>query len=87
MGLSLHIHGLFSDLADRFRNTRAATDQLGECSRRAFVAQYKNCIDFQNEIYEIVKETQHVFSDMFFVQFAFTIIAVCMQAYLATQVS
>lgn len=80
MGISLHIHGLFLELECRFRNLDMTQ------GRRQFREDCNKCIDFQNEIYEIVKDTQDVFANIFFVQFMGTIIIVCSQAYLATQV-
>lgn len=85
MGMCVHIYGLFKELEHRFQNVGVSVNGR-RISKRQFRENYKNCIDFQNEIYEIVKATEDVFVNIFGVQFIGTIIIICTQAFLATQV-
>lgn len=85
MGMCIHIHGLFKELECRFKEVGTSVTQ-GRISKRQFRDNYKHCIDFQNEIYAIVTDTQNVFGNIFFTQFIGTIIIVCSQAFLGTQV-
>lgn len=84
MGIAVHINGLFMDLEYRFEHI-GLSSKGRRVGRRKFRENYKNCIDFQNDIFEIVKDTEDVFANIFFVQFTGTIVIVCIQSYAATQ--
>lgn len=86
MATCLHIYGLFRELQQRIR-MMCWTANGRRASRREFCANFRNCVDFQNEIYEIVKETQEVFSIIFFLQFVGTMIVICFQLFLGVRVS
>lgn len=85
MGMCIHINGLFKELEYRYKSVGHSVTQ-GRISKREFRNNYKHCIDFQNDIYAIVKDTEKVFGNIFFIQFIGTIIIVCSQAFLGTQV-
>lgn len=82
VGIAMHIHGLFLELKCRLQEAN-----VGTSNGLLFRDSFKNCIDFQNEIYQIVQDTEDVFSNVFFTQFVNTITTVCLNAHLATQVS
>lgn len=46
----------------------------------------KEFVDYQNSIYEIIKDTQRVFGGVIFIQCMGTLIIVCTEIYVATQV-
>lgn len=76
LGICLYLDGMFLELSYRFRDIN---------ERRAF-HEFRDCVEFQNEIYYLVENAGQVFGSSFFTQFINTILTVCLQAYLATQV-
>lgn len=87
IGISLHINGLFMELKCRLDDTLKVIRAKDIKDNLIFSHHYKKCIDFHNEILELVKDVETVFGPVFFVQFMNTIITVCVHSYLVTQVS
>lgn len=83
-GISFHIHGLFTELKCRLEMIKINGVEANNGNR--FTDHYKNCIDFQNKVLGIVKDTEEIFGPVFFSQYMNTIITVCLHSYLATHV-
>ena len=87
MGFCVHIYGLFQELAMQVKSTKDALEWRHKVGRREFRRHFKKMIDFQREIYGIVKDLEELFGGIYCVLFIGTIFNVCIHSYLATQVS
>lgn len=47
----------------------------------------RDCVDYQNSIYELIRDTERVFGLVFFVQCMGSLIVICSQIFVATQVN
>lgn len=86
MGTCLHICALFKDLKDK----------ITECSLKALINEtltdkehtlrIKLLVNYHNDILRLVKLMEKVFGEIYFSQIFSTILVLCVQAYLTTEV-
>lgn len=73
-----HVRGLFDHLKSKLQ-------KLNQCPNN--IGMLRNCVDYQNSIYDIVKEMKRVFGSIFFIQSMGSLVIVCTQIFVATKVS
>lgn len=81
----LHVYGLFKDLRGQMGLLVRNKDGVPR-TRKNFHSNLSKCVDLQVEIYSLVQTIEEVFGGIFFTQYMGTIIIICIQAFLATQV-
>lgn len=86
MASCLHVYGLLKDLRNQMEELVGHQSSYSRTGKK-FGSNLSKCVDLQNEIYLLVQGIEDVFGGIFFTQFTGTIIIICIQAFLTTQVS